>query len=223
MDLEIRTKVHGRRATWRAANGPGTRDPSGLARDDCTAVTVVASAPSTAHAQPQWRWPRPARVVVVADVHGAYDELTALLQVAGVVDRELNWSGRDTTLVSLGDLLDRGPSSRKVMDLMMRLQRDAPASGGAVHVVLGNHEAMNLTGDLRYVSAQEYAAFAPDEPDAERAAAYERFAMEQPAGTPAEQLRLAFERRYPPGYFAHRAAFARGRRVRAVALCRCRR
>jgi hypothetical protein len=173
-----------------------------------TAVAVVAGAPSTVQAQQQWRWPQAARVVVVADVHGAYDELTALLQAAGVVDRELKWSGRDTTLVSLGDLLDRGPSSRKVMDLMMRLQRDAPASGGAVHVVLGNHEAMNLTGDLRYVSTQEYAAFAPDEADAERAAAYERFAMEQPAGTPAEQLRLAFERRYPPGYFAHRAAYA---------------
>ena len=168
---------------------------------------AIASASPSVRAQLQWRWPDAARVVVVADVHGAYDELTALLQAAGVVDADLNWSGGATTLVSLGDLLDRGAQSRKVMDLLMRLQRDAAAAGGAVHVVLGNHEAMNLTGDLRYVSPQEYAAFAGDEPGDARAAAYARFAAEQPAGTPAEQARFAFERRYPPGYFAHRAAF----------------
>ena len=139
--------------------------------------------------------------------HGAYDELTALLQAAGVIDAGLGWRGGATTLVSLGDLLDRGPQSRKVMDLLMRLQRDATAAGGAVHVVLGNHEAMNLTGDLRYVSAQEYAAFAGEESDDVRAAAYARFTAEQPAHAPPEQTRSAFERRYPPGYFAHRAAF----------------
>ena len=52
-------------------------------------------------------------------------------------------------LVSLGDLLDRGAESRKVMDLLMKLQSQAPASGGHVHVVIGNHELMNLTGDMR--------------------------------------------------------------------------
>lgn len=172
------------------------------------AVIVIAGASAAACAQPQWRWPDAARVVVVADVHGAYDELTALLQAAGVVDAGLGWRGGATTLVSLGDLLDRGPQSRQVMDLLMRLQRDATAAGGAVHVVLGNHEAMNLTGDLRYVSAQEYAAFAGEESDDVRAAAYARFTAEQPADAPPEQTRSAFERRYPPGYFAHRAAFA---------------
>ena len=62
--------------------------------------------------------------------------------------------------MSLGDLLDRGGDSRKVMDLLMRLQREASAAGGQMHVVLGNHEAMNLLGDLRYVVAAEYAAYA---------------------------------------------------------------
>jgi hypothetical protein len=33
-------------------------------------------------------------------------------------------------------------------------------------VLLGNHEVMNIVGDLRYVSAGEYAAFAGREDDA---------------------------------------------------------
>ena len=47
--------------------------------------------------------------------------------------------------------------SRKVLDLLMRLESEARAAGGAVHVVLGNHEVMNIAGDLRYVSTEEYA------------------------------------------------------------------
>ena len=73
-----------------------------------------------------------------------------------------------THLVSLGDLLDRGDDSRKVMDLLMRLQVEAAAAGGQVHVVVGNHEAMNVLGDLRYVSRGDYAAYAGDEDAATR-------------------------------------------------------
>jgi hypothetical protein len=70
--------------------------------------------------------------------------------------------------VSLGDLLDRGADSRKVMDLLMRLQGEAHAAGGQLHVLLGNHEAMNLLGDLRYVDAGEFAAYKDMESAAER-------------------------------------------------------
>src|SRR5688572_17056615 len=61
------------------------------------------------------------RLVVVGDVHGAYDELVRLLQVTSVINESLAWSGGETRLVSLGDLLDRGPDSRRVMDLLRRL------------------------------------------------------------------------------------------------------
>jgi len=49
-------------------------------------------------------------------------------------------------------LLDRGPDSRRVMDLIMRLAQQAASAGGQVHQLLGNHEVMNLIGALRYVS-----------------------------------------------------------------------
>lgn len=103
-----------------------------------------------------------ARIVVFGDVHGASDSLTQLLQGNGIIDSEQRWIAGDTTLVSLGDLLDRGPDSRAVMDLLMRLQDEASAASGEVVVLLGNHELMNLTGELRDVSAEEFAAFASD-------------------------------------------------------------
>lgn len=153
-----------------------------------------------------WHWTGVERVVVVPDVHGAYDRLVALLRQTGVVDESLAWSGGATHLVSLGDLLDRGGDSRAVMDLLMRLQEEAPGDGGAVHVVLGNHEHMNLVGDLRYVADGEFAAFAGEESAAMRELVREEFMTEHPEMS-AEERMAAFANRYPPGYFAHRAAF----------------
>ena len=86
--------------------------------------------------------------------------------LVGVIDADFNWSGGKTHLVSLGDLLDRGPESRKVVELLMKLDGQAEKAGGAVHLALGNHEVMVMTGDLRYVSAAEFAAFAGDETQA---------------------------------------------------------
>ena len=102
-------------------------------------------------------------VLVIGDVHGAYDELVSLLSEAGIIDDNLNWAGEDKHLVSLGDLVDRGPRSRDVVDLMIKLQAQAPESGGQVHVILGNHEMMVMTGDRRYVTRTDYLSFAGDE------------------------------------------------------------
>ena len=115
------------------------------------------------------------RVVAFADVHGAYDDWVALLKEVGVVDDKLNWSGGKTHLVSVGDLIDRGPGSRQVVELLKKLDAQADAAGGAVHMTLGNHEVMVMTGELRYVSAAEFAAFADDETDADREAFYAEY------------------------------------------------
>jgi len=152
-------------------------------------------------------WQGIERVVAFADVHGAYAELTALLRSVGVVDEDLRWTGGHTHLISLGDLLDRGADSRKVMDLLIRLQGEAASAGGRVHVVLGNHEAMNVLGDLRYVDPGEYAAFAGEEPSGQRdALRAEWVARSGPDSAP------TFDAKFPPGYFGHRAGFSpRGR------------
>ena len=143
------------------------------------------------------------RIVAVADVHGAYDELVSILRETAVIDEALHWRGGNTHLVSLGDLVDRGPDSRKVLDLLMRLELEAGAAGGGVHVVLGNHEVMNIVGDLRYVPAAEYTTFAGKEDDALREQAWLRILDQEPTAVRAE-----FDSLLPVGYFAQRQAFS---------------
>lgn len=129
------------------------------------------------------------RIVAVGDVHGAYRPLVKVLQANGLIDAATHWSGGTTHLVSLGDLLDRGPRSRDVMDLLRKLQGQAAEAGGRVHVVLGNHEVLNLLGDLRDVSDAEFAAFAPDLARTSEAAAATDPAVARPPGY--EELRSA--------------------------------
>jgi hypothetical protein len=99
------------------------------------------------------------RVVAIGDVHGAYTQFVSVLRLAGLVDDKEHWSGGRAHFVQTGDLFDRGSETRRVLDLMMRLEGEARKAGGRVHALLGNHEAMNLLGDLRYVSREEYASW----------------------------------------------------------------
>src|SRR5437660_8141028 len=65
-------------------------------------------------------WKRVDRIVAVGDVHGDLAQFTVVLRSAGVIDRDNNWSGGKTHLVQDGDLLDRGPDSRQLIELLMK-------------------------------------------------------------------------------------------------------
>ena len=174
------------------------------------ALLWVALCSVTAVAQDSYRYDAPARVVAFGDVHGAYDALARTLRAADVIDAEQHWSGGNTTLVSVGDLLDRGPNARKVLDLLMRLEGEALAAGGRVHVLSGNHEVMNLGGELRDTTGADFAAFATDENTEERERAFDAWRLQQTVDAPrADSLRAEFDRLFPAGWFAHRRAFAR--------------
>ena len=99
------------------------------------------------------------RIVAVGDVHGDYEQFVKLLRGAGLLDKENRWAGGKAHLVQTGDVPDRGARSRDVMDLLMKLEKQAKKAGGYVHALIGNHEAMNMYGDLRYVHVGEFAAF----------------------------------------------------------------
>lgn len=171
----------------------------------CCLVVVLCSAVATA--ANNYEIDTSSRVVAFGDVHGAFDDWTQMLQEVGVVDAKLNWAGGNTHLVSLGDLIDRGPGSRKVVELLMKLDAQAEQAGGAVHLVLGNHEVMVMTGDLRYVSAAEFAAFAGDETAAEREQLFADYRRFNPGGDDAD-VRRVFNDQYPPGFLALRKAFS---------------
>jgi hypothetical protein len=100
------------------------------------------------------------RIVAVGDLHGDFAVWRDIIRAAQLVDDQGHWIGGDAVLVQTGDVVDRGPDSLKIIQDLMRLQREALRAHGQVIALVGNHEAMNLTGDLRYVSAADYAAYA---------------------------------------------------------------
>lgn len=98
-------------------------------------------------------------MVAVGDLHADLDDALSVLRMAGLIDASAHWSGGRAVLVQTGDTTDRGPDSKEVIELLQRLGPEAEAAGGQVVALLGNHEAMNLTGDLRYVSPLDVADF----------------------------------------------------------------
>ena len=76
-----------------------------------------------------------------------------------------------------------------------------------MHQLVGNHEVMNLAGDLRYVAIREYAAFSDDEDEEDRERWFQHFKASQALDADEATLREAFNQNAPPGYFGHRRAF----------------
>jgi hypothetical protein len=146
------------------------------------------------------------RIVAVGDVHGGYDEFVTVLRAAGIIDASNQWAGGAAHLVQTGDWLDRGASSRKVMDLLMSLENQAKKAKGRVHALIGNHEAMNLYGDLRYVSAGEYEAFKTSESAELRDRAYNTLADSANKNDAAYKANWYEE--HPLGWAEHRQAFS---------------
>ena len=117
--------------------------------------------------------PAPQRIVAVGDLHGDYAAWIDIARDAGLIDRANKWIDGRTTLVQTGDITDRGPDSLKIIRHLQKLDGEAKAAGGRIIVLLGNHEAMQVTGDFRYVTAGEYAAFADRQSKARRDAAFD--------------------------------------------------
>eukprot|EP00916_Digyalum_oweni_P017018 GHVL01027900.1.p1 GENE.GHVL01027900.1~~GHVL01027900.1.p1 ORF type:complete len:321 (+),score=40.75 GHVL01027900.1:69-1031(+) len=99
------------------------------------------------------------RIFCLPDVHGDFAIMMALLRTAKVIDKDGHWIAGISTLIQLGDLVDRGPFSKEVLDFMMALRTDASNKGGRVINLLGNHEQITLFDDERYVHPEEFVRF----------------------------------------------------------------
>ena len=156
----------------------------------------------------------PQRIVAVGDLHGDYAAWQDIARAAGVIDAKGHWAGSKTILVQMGDITDRGADSLKIVRSLQQLQREAPRKGGKAIVVIGNHEAMNLTGDNRYTTPGEYAAFVDAQSVARRDRLYDanRAKLEtaaraaDPKAT-AEQVRATWMAGHPLGWIEHMLAW----------------
>ncbi len=114
----------------------------------------------------QCEWSGVTRIVAVGDLHGAYEYFVEILQGTNLVDENLSWIGGKTHLVQIGDVLDRGNKPRDIFDLAIRLEKEAEAAGGKVHMLNGNHEEMNLANTAfdrkGYVTPHQFLQFLPE-------------------------------------------------------------
>ncbi len=178
----------------------------------CVSIFVLSSWTAAAA---DFSWSGVDRIVAVGDIHGDYDQFVSLLRTAGVINKNANWNGGKTHLVQLGDVTDRGPFPRKIMDLLMKLERQAERANGKVQVLIGNHEAMNIYGDLRYTTPEEYLEFANDRSSVLRQAYYEQQVAELKKQAEAagkafaadEAWRKKWELEHPLGWVEHRFAY----------------
>lgn len=94
---------------------------------------------------------KPKKMVVLSDIEGNFGALRKLLQAAGVINANYQWIFGDGHLVLLGDFVDRGDRVTEAHWLIYALEEQAAAAKGKIHYILGNHEIMNMSGDLNYL------------------------------------------------------------------------
>lgn len=113
------------------------------------------------------------RIIVFGDIHGDFRLALAMLADSKVIEiknKKIIWRGGDTYVIQVGDQIDRcrpidnmicknknttykdEANDIKILKLFTNLDKQARKVGGAVISLLGNHEIMNSTGYLDYVS-----------------------------------------------------------------------
>ncbi|KAH6560938.1 hypothetical protein BASA60_000160 [Batrachochytrium salamandrivorans] len=99
------------------------------------------------------------RVVAIGDLHSDFDMSVITLQMANIIDVNFNWIAGNTIVVQTGDVTDRGDDTIALYALLRNLADQAKEHGGRLIQLLGNHEIMNMAGDLRYVSDKDIASY----------------------------------------------------------------
>jgi hypothetical protein len=123
--------------------------------------------------------PKTSRIIAIGDLHGDWDLTLRVLKLAKLIDSDLNWIGGTSTLVQVGDQIDNcrplnkkcdepddsayspydEPEDLKVFNFLTNLHKSAELSGGSVILLLGNHELMNVEGNMNYVSYNDVVKF----------------------------------------------------------------
>eukprot|EP00965_Chrysotila_dentata_P256692 6212631-Pleurochrysis_carterae.AAC.1 len=126
------------------------------------AVSATSWAPF-ANALAITRLPAPSRIVAIGDIQGDLGALIDCLEFSDLyTPSKACWTGGDAVLVQTGDVLDRGPQEREILELLRTLKLQAAEADGTVITLLGNHEYFNSIGDMNFVSEENVKAFGKD-------------------------------------------------------------
>ena len=111
-------------------------------------------------------------IVHISDIHGYLTDAQSALGAVGDAEQypdlvttdesdQLHWADNDYILVINGDVIDRGPANEACLEMIWRLQSEAPP--GRVRYHLGNHElAILLPSSVRWPGAYSTSLDATD-------------------------------------------------------------
>lgn len=144
---------------------PRSIPDAGIERPPAAPAVSAVKVEAALAPDPSFQLPVAARIVAIGDLHGDVSALRAALRLGGAIDDASKWIGGKLVVVQTGDQLDRGDDEPQIIDLLARLKSEAQAAGGALHVLNGNHEVMNVQADFRYVTADGFHDFSAGHPD----------------------------------------------------------
>lgn len=98
-------------------------------------------------------------IIAIGDIHADLSSAKKAFAIAGVTNEQGEWIAENTTVVQTGDITDRGPDGLPILEWLLALEQQAGAHNSRFVIVMGNHEAMNLQGDWRYVSPLDIESF----------------------------------------------------------------
>ncbi|MEK7225175.1 MAG: metallophosphoesterase [Bacteroidota bacterium] len=120
-----------------------------VATDDTAKTFIVKLKEELKNEKTEYK--KVSKQLAISDIEGSFRVFRKLLQANGVIDSNYNWTFGEGHLVLTGDFFDRGMQVTETLWLIYSLEEKAKAAGGYVHFILGNHEIMNMSGDIRYV------------------------------------------------------------------------
>lgn len=162
---------------------PASQPPPATIGTGTPALPAVLPTPRAAGAR-QCIWEGVDRIIAIGDLHCDYVHFITILkhEEIGLIDDDLHWIGGKTHLVQIGDVMDRGMDredrAKDIFDLIKRLEKEALEAGGMVHMLIGNHEEMNITGIAfryaDYVSIKQFKDFLPEKYKRDREREFKR-------------------------------------------------
>ena len=110
--------------------------------------------PAGRAARPPTFLPKVDTLIAIGDVHGDISKAKRAFRLAGLIDDAGSWVGGKAVAVQVGDILDRGNDEVQLYYWLENLKKQAHQAGGAVHVLNGNHETMNVASQFRYATKE---------------------------------------------------------------------
>lgn len=96
-------------------------------------------------------YPAADSIIAISDIEGEFGAFRQLLIANHVMNTNYEWTFGTGHLVLVGDFVDRGVNVTETLWLIYHLEQEAQKTGGNVQYILGNHEIMNMSNNLKYV------------------------------------------------------------------------